>query len=123
MKEEESRNLFEGFCPTSIFWLVKNNEYIGRISIRHELNKWLLNYGGHIGYEICPTKRKSGYGKTILKLGLDKAKKMGLRKVLITCDSDNIASKKIIELNSGKFENKLVMDTGVEKLRYWIYLD
>lgn len=112
-----------GRVPSSDFWLIDDNEFIGRLSIRHELNEFLLKMGGHIGYEIRPSKRKRGYGTEILRLGLEKAKELGLRRVLVTCDEDNIGSKKIIEHNGGKFENAIEFEGDpVRKLRYWIDL-
>ncbi|MBA4336838.1 GNAT family N-acetyltransferase [bacterium] len=114
-------NLKAGFVPESTFWLVEADEYIGRLSIRHELNENLLKTGGHIGYDIRPSKRGMGYGKEILHLGLEKAKELGLKKILVTCSVWNPASKKIIEANGGIFENEVVGGSGKSNvLRYWI---
>jgi len=107
--------------PSSDFWLIDNDEYVGRLSLRHELNEPLLTWGGHIAYEIRPSKRMRGYGKEILRLGLEKARELGLHRVLVTCNEDNIGSKKIIEFNGGKLENAVhVEGLPVRKLRYWI---
>ena len=104
--------------------MIDKNAFIGRLSLRHELNEFLLKIGGHIGYEIRPSRRKQGYGTEILRLGLEKAKELGLHRVLVTCDEDNIGSKKIIEHNGGKFENSIEIDGDkVKKLRYWIDLE
>jgi predicted acetyltransferase len=120
---KDRSKLKAGRVPSSDFWLIDDNEFIGRLSIRHELNEFLLKMGGHIGYEIRPSKRKRGYGTEILRLGLEKAKELGLRRVLVTCDEDNIGSKKIIEHNGGKFENAIEFEGDpVRKLRYWIDL-
>ena len=107
--------------PMSDFWLIDGDEYVGRLSLRHELNEALLVWGGHIGYQIRPSKRRRGYGKEILRLGLVRAKKLGLSRVLVTCDEDNTGSRKIIEYNRGQLENIIeVTDSPVRKLRYWI---
>lgn len=107
--------------PASAFWLIDDGEYIGSLSLRHELNDHLLHVGGHIGYDIRPSKRRKGYGKEILRLGLEKARERGLRRVLVTCDETNIGSKKIIEANGGVFENAVTQEgSPVGKLRYWI---
>ena len=107
--------------PMSDFWLMDGDTYIGRLSLRHELNQALLLWGGHIGYQIRPSKRRRGYGKEILRLGLLKAKERGLTRVLVTCDEDNTGSRKIIEYNGGQLENIIeVEDSPVRKMRYWI---
>lgn len=110
-----------GYVSASIYWLIDGNEFIGRLSFRHELNNWLHKFGGHIGYEIRPSKRRLGYGKAILRLGLEKVRDFGLPRVLITCDEDNTGSKKIIEANGGQIENAVELEgQPTKKLRYWI---
>ena len=121
--ESAGKNLPAGYIPHTNYWLVNKDEFIGRVDIRHSLTEKLLREGGHIGYDIRPTKRKEGYGRKILKLALLKAKALGITKVLITCDENNFASKKIIEGNGGIFENSLsVGKNRPRKLRYWITL-
>ena len=121
--------------PDRVLWLVHDGEYIGQTSIRPELcTPYLLTYGGHIGYSIRPSRRCRGYGKAILALTLEVSREIGLRRVLVTCDSDNIGSRKIIEHNGGQFESAMTMPSQtfraegrkpaqlIEKLRYWIDL-
>jgi predicted acetyltransferase len=113
-----------------IFWLIAGGEYVGQASIRPELaTSYLMTYGGHIGYSIRPSRRHRGYGRRILALGLVEARRLGLAKVLVTCDSDNAGSRRIIEANGGRFESALSLaphlrrsPTALEKLRYWIDL-
>jgi predicted acetyltransferase len=112
-----------GFVPQSDYWLVDTEQYIGRVSIRHHLNDHLLNLGGHLGYDIRPSKRQLGYGTKILALALPKAKELDIDKVLLTCDEMNIPSRKIIEANGGVLEDKRPNPHGgSDKLRYWIQL-
>jgi predicted acetyltransferase len=119
--KKDRAKLKPGIVPGSDFWLIDDNEFIGGLSLRHELNENLLKMGGHIGYEIRPSKSRQGYGTQTLRLGLEKARELGLRRVLITCDEDNIGSKKIIEHNGGMFENAIEIEGDpVRKLRYWI---
>jgi predicted acetyltransferase len=116
-------NLPRGWVASSSFWLVDGDEYIGSTNIRHDLTEWLERYGGHIGYAIRPTKRQQGYGKLICKLALEEAREIGLTRVLITCDADNVASRKVIEANGGVFENEVPQpDRSAPKRRYWFDL-
>lgn len=118
---ERGINIPPHLVPASSFWLIDDGEYIGSLNLRHELNDDLLHFGGHIGYDIRPSKRRKGYGKEILRLGLEKARERGLLQVLVTCDETNIGSKKIIEANGGIFENAVTQEgSPVKKLRYWI---
>lgn len=116
-------HLPEGWVPATELWLVDNEEFIGTVNIRHFLTEHLLRIGGHIGYWIRPTKRRIGYGKKILQLALAEAKRLGISKVLVTCDDTNIASAKIIEANGGVLENAVEVGEGhPKKRRYWISL-
>lgn len=106
--------------PSSTYLLVTDdNTLIGMVSIRHSLNENLKIIGGHIGYSIHPKYRMKGYGTIQLRLALEECKKFNITKVLITCDSNNIGSKKIIINNGGKYvDTNQYKDEIVE--RYWI---
>ena len=121
--------------PDRVLWLINEGEYIGQASIRPKLcTSYLITYGGHIGYSIRPSCRRCGFGKTILALVLNAAREMELKRILVTCDSDNIGSRKIIEYNGGQFESAMSMaprtfraegrkpSRHIDKLRYWIDL-
>ncbi|MBI3231584.1 MAG: GNAT family N-acetyltransferase [Candidatus Doudnabacteria bacterium] len=111
----------KGLVPQTVYWLVDDNKFLGKLSIRHALNSHLRKIGGHIGYYIRPSERGKGYGKRILALGLQKAKKLGIKNILITCDITNLKSKKVIESNGGKLAPQVKQDKGLpDKLRYWI---
>jgi len=115
------KNLPNGWVPATTFWLIDKDELIGRVQIRHVLNDFLLKQNGHIGYFIRPSKRKMGYGKKILQLGLVEAKNLGISKALVTCDEGHFASQKIIEANGGILEDIIETEKGKPKTRrYWI---
>lgn len=111
------------FVPSTTYFLIReeDNKIIGMIDLRHELNEYLAKISGHIGYAIRPTERKKGYAKIQLYLCLIKAQKLGLEKVMISCDETNIASSKTIEALGGIFERE---EYDKEKNRtvrvYWI---
>ena len=98
----QSIGLKPGYVPTTTFWLVVNGaQIIGESRLRHWLTTALEHEGGHIGYAIRPSDRRKGYGTCILALTLEKAGDLGLNRVLLTCDTDNIGSARIIERNGG----------------------
>jgi len=107
VKHAQGIGLLADWVPYNLLWLVDNGEIVGLVSFRHKLNDFLAREGGHIGYEIVPSKRRMGYGNKILELTLRKAKEMGFEKIVIACDDNNIASRKIIERNGGKLDRKI----------------
>ena len=113
----------KGLVPSSTYLGVreKDNYIVGMIDIRHYLNEYLTQVGGHIGYGVRKTERNKGYAKQMLKLALEKCKELKIKKVLITCDEDNIASEKVILSANAKFEDIRNVD-GENKKRFWIDL-
>lgn len=105
----------EGLVPSTTLWYVDGADYLGRLAIRHRLNETLLNYGGHIGYDVRPTARRHGHGTAMLRAALPIAHELGIDQALVTCDHDNVGSRRIIETNGGVFE-----DRREDKLRYWV---
>ena len=91
-------DLPHGEVVTSTFWLIDKEEVVGVVRIRHQE----VECAGHIGYDISPDYRNRGYGFQILKLALEKAISIGLDEVILTCNVENVASKKVIEKNNGK---------------------
>lgn len=109
--------------PFSVHWLVEGDEFIGEAQLRHRLNDYLINEGGHVGYGIRPARRRQGYGRLILALALEECRRLDLRRVLVTCLEDNVASARIIEANGGELENVIDDPAGRGRLRrYWITL-
>ena len=96
-------------------WWADEQGYIGRMSIRHELNDWLREVGGHIGYDVRRSRRREGHATAMLAAALTIAHELGIDPALITCDDDNIASRLVIERNGGILE-----DTRKGKLRFWV---
>jgi len=114
-----------GRVRSNTYWLLREDDstILGASSLRHELTPSLEIEGGHIGYRIRPSQRRKGYGTRILALTIEKAREMGLRRVLVTCDTDNIASARIIQKNGGIFENEMISPySGKRVSRYWIGL-
>ena len=105
---------------------VKDNRLVGIIDFRHELTEFLHNYGGNIGYSIHPDERRKGYGTEMLRLMLQKCKEHNKKRVLLTCDKENIASAKIMLANGAVLENEVMDDCKISWSgtiqRYWIEL-
>jgi predicted acetyltransferase len=101
--------------PCTTLWWVDGETYLGRLAIRHVLNDFLLDVGGHIGYDVRPTRRREGHATAMLRQALTWARGLGIESALVTCDDDNIGSIRVIEAAGGVLE-----DVRGEKRRYWV---
>lgn len=112
-----------GKVPSTTFFALDldRNIFVGAMNIRHYLNEKLLATGGHIGDGIRPSERRKGYATEMIRLGLIECKKLGIDRVLMTCDKDNIGSRKSITNNGGVLENEVEEDGEIVQ-RYWIDL-
>jgi predicted acetyltransferase len=113
--------------PGFVRWM-DDGEVCGSINFRHQPGtEELPAYcSGHVGYSVAPWKRRRGIATAALALMLDeiRAAGTGLRRVRITCDADNDASRRVIERNGGerKADEPPMRPGGKTKLAYWISL-
>ena len=114
-------DLSEGWVPATFLVAEAEGQVVGRVSIRHELNAYLADVGGHIGYGVRPGFRRRGYATSILRQSLAIAASLGLARVLVTCDDDNVGSARVIENCAGVLENIVPgRDGSVPRRRYWV---
>lgn len=120
----KGKNLVSSDVPSTMKWIIENNEVVGTIDLRHLLNKSYFERLGHIAYYIHPLKRNKGYATKALSLAIKWYQKKSIKRILITCYSDNEASKKVILHNGGIFE-KCVLDKLSGKIinRYCIKIN
>ena len=109
-----------GVCE-SVYWGLVAGDFVGRVNLRHELTPELTAWGGHIGYEVRPSRRREGHGHALLRGVLPQARALGLTRALLTCRADNAASLRIIEAAGGVLEDTVYGPEG-EGRRYWIGL-
>lgn len=101
-KNEKGLDLPEGFVPSTMLYGFVDGEIVGRVSIRHQLNKFLEQRGGHIGYAVAPVFRGKGLASEMVSQSFETCRQLGLNALLVTCGDDNIASWKIIERIGGR---------------------
>lgn len=118
----ESDTPKDGWVANSVFFLYSESrdKLLGAVDIRHTLNKKLLETGGHIGDGIRPSERGLGFGKLLLELALDECVKLGIDRVLVCCNKNNIPSRRSIISNGGVLENAVIDEDGETIERYWI---
>lgn len=121
---DTSAELPDDSVHNDLYWIVEDGEVVGFVSFRHELNEWLREVGGHIGYAVRPSRRRRGYASAGLALALERARELGLPRVLVTCDDDNVGSYRTIERAGGVLQD--VSDQSERGYpmvrRYWIDL-
>lgn len=107
-----------GYVPATTLWWTDGVQFLGRLAIRHRLTATLKRKGGHIGYDVRPSARRQGHASAMLNAALPIAKELGIDRALITCDTDNVASRKVIEKNGGEFIDEI---DGI--YRFWVPTD
>ncbi|MCL2670436.1 MAG: GNAT family N-acetyltransferase [Clostridiales bacterium] len=112
----------DGRIPSTTYFACRksDNAIVGIIDIRHRLNDFLYNWGGHIGYGVRPTERRKGYATQMLALALQDCKRLSIENVLVVCNHDNEISRATILKNGGIFCNELPAPDGKLIQRYWI---
>lgn len=123
---KKEKGLVPGYAKSFHYWAVDNDKFIGEFQLRPDLDDELMIGIGSIGYSVRVSEWGKGYGKEILKQGLDIARGFGLDKVLLTINDDNIVSSHICEICGGILMDKITVETEDEGVhimrRYWIYL-
>jgi len=119
-RERRAVQLAPGRVPSSFLVAHADEDIVGRVSIRHELNALLRDFGGHIGYCVRPAFRRRGHATEILRQGLVIARSLGIADVLVVCDEDNASSAKVIERLGGVLEDVRTDPEGTPMRRYWI---
>jgi predicted acetyltransferase len=103
--------------PSTVFWYVAGEHYLGTLVVRHELTPELTAEGGHVGYHVVAPWRRQGHATRMLAAGLEECRRLGLRRVLLTCDPDNEPSRRVILANGGAPDVRLAGED-----RFWIDL-
>jgi predicted acetyltransferase len=116
---DPASELPDNLVHSDYYWITDgtgaDEEVVGFLALRHRLNAWLLEEGGHIGYSVRPSRRRQGHATRALALAVRRSAELGLDRVLVTCDEPNVGSARTIERNGGVYE-----DTRKGKRRYWL---
>ncbi len=104
--------------PSTVFWYVSGEYYLGTFVVRHRLTYELAEAGGHVGYHVVAPWRRQGHATRMLAAGLARCREVGLERVLLTCATDNEPSRRVILANGGVPDGR----AGGEE-RFWISLD
>lgn len=119
-RQRRGEALPAGWVPTTFLVGDVAGRIVGRASIRHELNQRLSVEGGHIGFAVLQEHRRRGYASEILRQSLVVARALGVERVLITCDDDNVGSAAVIERCGGVLDSVSTAGDGHAVRRYWI---
>ena len=114
-------DLPNGWVPGAEFWLEDDDQVVACARLRFGLTPDLEHEGGHIGYDVRPSMRRRGYGTALLRLTLLEARALGIERIRVTCDDDNVGSINVIERNGGRLDGRSISKvTGKTVRQYWI---
>ena len=116
-----SRGPVDGMVRSDLLVGEVDGVIVGRVSLRYELDDFLAHEGGHIGYCVLPAHRRRGYATEMLRQSLVVARAVGVDRVLVTCDHDNVGSATVIERCGGVLHSVVDCEDGIPKRRYWIH--
>lgn len=105
--------------PMDSYFIEEDGRILGELYIRHRLSPQLELLGGHVGYKVRPSCRNRGVATAALRLALGKLAAMGVEQALVTCDTNNAASARVIEKCGGVRISDAARVDGVER-RYWV---
>lgn len=119
----ELKEARDGLVPDSTFFCLDEERdiFVGAVNIRHSLNDGLLQTGGHVGDGVRPSERRKGVATQMIAMALEECRKLGIDRVLMICDKENVGSAKSIRNNGGVLENEITVNGQVHQ-RYWIEL-
>jgi predicted acetyltransferase len=103
--------------PVTELWYVREADYLGTVMIRHKLTSALRHDGGNVGYHVVPRYRRQGNATAMLAAACSKCRSDGMTRLLVTCRTGNVASRRVIEANDGVLDNEA---DGI--CRFWITL-
>ena len=99
------------------------DEVVGVLNLKFTLTPFLLNYGGHVGYAVRPSRQNHGLATQMMRQCMDIARGMGMEKLLLVCDDDNYASEKVILRSGAVYEDtRYDPEEAVNVKRFWVTL-
>jgi predicted acetyltransferase len=105
--------------PTYFFQMMSINraEELGTINLRIGSTPHLERYAGHIGYGVHSAHRGHHYAARSVVLLLPFARSLGFDPLWITCDPDNAASRRSLEIAGAEFFEivEVPLDCGIRK--------
>ena len=114
-------DLPDGIVKSTFYLAEVNGEVVGSTSIRFDLNEYLSEFGGHIGYCVRPAFRRQGYAATMLRMQIELARDARIDEILVTCLESNVASAAVIERCGGEYEHSRTRPDGAVFRRYWFH--
>ena len=88
--------------------------WIGDIDVRIGNTRHLILYGGHIGYSVHESYQGHCYAAKACRIIKDVALEHGMTELWITCNPENIASRKTCEKLGAVFVNIVDVPAGTE---------
>ncbi len=109
--DQMKRPTQKNYVPSEQYWLIDNEQVVAVGNLRFYLTEALELFGGHIGYGTKINYWGKGYGTKLLTEMLAKSAQNGIKNALLTCDTTNRMSFRVMEKNGGR-----ILDTVTKEV-------
>lgn len=107
-----------GWYRTVVFLACDGGTPVGILNVRLSEDPFVRTYAGHIGYNVRPSCRRKGYGRTCAVEAARICTENGILHPVICTEPDNLASRKTAEAAGFSFTGLETTETGITVARF-----
>lgn len=114
--ETQQADSVRGWVPYYVFhiYCMTSDNRAGEIHLRIGNTEHMRLYGGHVAYGVRPEYRGHRFAARALRLVVSLASRHGLDELWITCNPENIASRRTCEVAGAELVGIVTLPPGID---------